>query len=873
MPISKTQTPDTLITQKSTKKPPRNRASGIPRIVGIGASAGGLEALEAFLSHMPADSGLAFVIIQHLDPVHKGVMPELLQRITPMRVTQAGNRMKVKANCVYVIPPNKDLSVLHGSLYLLDPVAARGLRLSIDFFFRSLAEDQHERAIGVILSGMGSDGTLGLRAIKENAGLSLVQDPETAKFDAMPRSVIQAGLADIVAPAQELPTHIINYLNHSHHVTDSSTVGSEPILPLKSQNSLEQIIILLRERTSHDFSLYKKNTIYRRIERRMGLHKIDAITSYVRYLRENPQELDLLFKELLIGVTNFFRDPAVWEQLKTVALPALLDNYLTGKPLRAWVPACSTGEEAYSLAMVFNEVLNQRQSQTGFSLQIFATDLDDDAIEKARQGFYRANISEDVSTERLKRFFIQEENGYRISKTIREMVIFAPQNIIMDPPFTKLDIISCRNLMIYLDQQLQNKLIPLFHYALTAHGLLMLGNAETIGSQISLFKPIDKNARLYQRIDNILPMTSSLEFPIKYFPVSVLAEKEPRSTQSMTGQPANLETLTEQFLLRHFTPAAVLVNTDGDIVYISGRTGKYLEPAAGKANWNIYAMAREGLRNELALALKKAQRQPEAVFVPDLTLDMNGIPHSINLTVQAITSPDLLRNKLIVVFNDIAPPLSGKLRRRKPGAMQKLLETQLQQALEDLQTTREEMQSSQEELKSANEELQSSNEELQSTNEELNTSKEEMQSLNEELQTVNAELQSKVEDLTWVNNDMKNLLDSMEIATVFLDNQLKIRRFTSYATHLFKLIPGDLGRQLSDIVTDLDYPQFMADIQKVAQTLAFIDQQIKTFDNRWFKVRIMPYRTQDNVIDGVVITFVDICEIKQLEAELRGKIE
>ncbi|OAI10107.1 chemotaxis protein CheB [Methylomonas lenta] len=873
MPISKTQTPDTLITQKSTKKPPRNRASGIPRIVGIGASAGGLEALEAFLSHMPADSGLAFVIIQHLDPVHKGVMPELLQRITPMRVTQAGNRMKVKANCVYVIPPNKDLSVLHGSLYLLDPVAARGLRLSIDFFFRSLAEDQHERAIGVILSGMGSDGTLGLRAIKENAGLSLVQDPETAKFDAMPRSVIQAGLADIVAPAQELPTHIINYLNHSHHVADSSIVGSEPILPLKSQNSLEQIIILLRERTSHDFSLYKKNTIYRRIERRMGLHKIDAIASYVRYLRENPHELDLLFKELLIGVTNFFRDPAVWEQLKTVALPALLDNYLMGKPLRAWVPACSTGEEAYSLAMVFNEVLNQRQSQTGFSLQIFATDLDDDAIEKARQGFYRANISEDVSTERLKRFFIQEENGYRISKTIREMVIFAPQNIIMDPPFTKLDIISCRNLMIYLDQQLQNKLIPLFHYALTAHGLLMLGNAETIGSQISLFKPIDKNARLYQRIDNILPMTSSLEFPIKYFPVSVLAEKEPRSTQSMTGQPANLETLTEQFLLRHFTPAAVLVNTDGDIVYISGRTGKYLEPAAGKANWNIYAMAREGLRNELALALKKAQRQPEAVFVPDLTLDMNGIPHSINLTVQALTSPDLLCNKLIVVFNDIAPPLSGKLRRRKPGAIQKLLETQLQQALEDLQTTREEMQSSQEELKSANEELQSSNEELQSTNEELNTSKEEMQSLNEELQTVNAELQSKVEDLTWVNNDMKNLLDSMEIATVFLDNQLKIRRFTSYATHLFKLIPGDLGRQLSDIVTDLDYPQFMADIQKVAQTLAFIDQQIKTFDNRWFKVRIMPYRTQDNVIDGVVITFVDICEIKQLEAELRDKIE
>jgi chemotaxis protein methyltransferase CheR/two-component system CheB/CheR fusion protein len=382
---------------------------------------------------------------------------------------------------------------------------------------------------------------------------------------------------------------------------------------------------------------------------------------------------------------------------------------------------------------------------------------------------------------------------------------------------------------------------------------------------------MDKNSRLYQRIDNALP-TAAVDFPIKYFPVSALVEKEPGSAQPMTGQPANLETLTDQFLLQHFAPPAVLVNADGDIVYISGRTGKYLEPAAGKANWNIYAMAREGLRNELALALKKAQRQQGVVFVADLSVDINGTTNQVNLTVQAITKPDALRNKLIVVFNDIPHPLNGKPRRRKPSDTQKLLEAQLQQALEDLQTTREEMQSSQEELKSANEELQSTNEELQSTNEELNTSKEEMQSLNEELQTVNAELQSKVEDLTWVNNDMKNLLDSMEIATVFLDNQLRIRRFTHYATHLFKLIPGDMGRHLSDIVTDLDYPQLMSDIRKVLQTLAFIDQQIKTFDNRWFKVRIMPYRTQDNMIDGVVITFIDICEIKQLEAELRGKL-
>ncbi|MFZ2170320.1 MAG: chemotaxis protein CheB [Methylococcaceae bacterium] len=848
-----------------------NTNQPIPPIIGIGASAGGLEALDVFLSHVPLASGLSFVVIQHLDPTHKGIMPELLQRITPMKVAQADNHMQVKADCVYVIPPNKDLSILHGKLYLLDPVASRGLRLPIDFFFRALADDQHERAIGVILSGMGSDGTLGLRAIKENAGLALAQEPASAKFDAMPRSAIDAGLADIVAPPQELPQRIVDYINHAPRGVPANSDHPEPILPLKSQSALEQIIILLRTRTGNDFSLYKKNTIYRRIERRMGLHKIEAITGYVRYLREAPQELDLLFKELLIGVTNFFRDPPVWENFASKAIPALLDRFPAGKSLRAWVPACSTGEEAYSLAIVFKEALEQRKSQSGFSLQIFATDLDQDAIGKARLGFYPANINADVSDERLSRFFIEEDGGYRMHKSIREMVIFAPQNIIMDPPFTKLDILTCRNLLIYLGPELQSKLIPLFHYALTSHGILLLGNAETIGSFTRLFDPIDNKSRIYLRIDNELPI-SPVDFPIKYFPVSTEAEKELRSAYSIAGPLPDLETLTDKLVLQNYSPAAVLVNADGDILYFSGRTGKYLEPAAGKANLNVHAMAREGLRQELSLALKKARRQAEPVYVPDLTVGTNGGTQMINLTVQALDKPEAHRNKLLVVFSDVATPPTGKPRRRAAGAAQKLIEAQLQQALEDLQTTREEMQSSQEELKSANEELQSTNEELQSTNEELTTSKEEMQSLNEELQIVNAELQTKVEDLTWVNNDMTNLLNSMEIATVFLDKALKIRRFTSHATQLFKLIPGDVGRPLSDIVTDLDYPQLMPDVQQVLQTLVFADKQLTTNDGRWFRVRIMPYRTQDNRIDGAVITLIDICEIKKLEAELRSKI-
>jgi len=830
-----------------------------PVVIGVGASAGGLEALEDFFSHVLTPCSAAFVVVQHLDPTQKSIMSKLLQRITQMKVTQARNRMKVEPNCVYVIPPDKDLSILHGSLFLLDPANRRGLRLPIDFFFRSLADDQRERAVGVILSGMGSDGTIGLRAIKENAGLSLVQSPESAKFDAMPRSAINAGLADIVAPADELPEQIMAFLNHSPRGVPNDV---ELKLKLTPASSLEKIVIILRERTGNDFSLYKENTLYRRIERRMGLHQLKSVELYARYLRENLQEQDLLFKELLIGVTHFFRDQEVWAQLRSVSLPALLANYPEGKELRAWVTACSTGEEAYSLAMTVMDVLDDVKPKGYFKLQIFATDLDNDAINIARLGRYPENIEADIPLEKLNRYFVKEESGYRINKQIRDMVVFAPQNIIMDPPFTKLDIITCRNILIYLGAKLQQKLIPLFHYALTSHGILLLGSAETIGNATSLFSELNDNARIYTRIDTP-EQRADVDFPTRIFPVISLLEDKPESPREMTEKIINLQTKADQILLQNYSPAAVLVNAAGDILYINGRTRKYLEPAAGKANWNIHVMAREELQYPINLAMKKAQAQVEPVNVPNLTVDT----HTINLTVQAVTKPKSMQGLLMVVFADVAKSIKSP--RRKPGAAEQESQAELQQTRDEIQSLHEKMQVSQEERKSANEELQSTNEELQSSNEELTTSKEEMQSMNEELQTVNAELQSKVEDLSWTNNDMKNLLNSTEIATIFLDNKLRVRCFTSHISPLFKLIPSDVGRPLSDVATELDYGALQQDAKAVLETLVFIEKEITADNDRWFMVRIMPYRTQENVIDGVVITFINISEAKKLEKELR----
>ena len=836
-------------------------------IVGLGASAGGLEALEQFLKAVPPASGLAFVIVQHLDPVHECIMPELLQRVTPMKVIQVTDRTKVLPNCVYVIPPNRDMSILHGVLHLLEPTAPRGLRLPIDFFFRSLAADQRERSVGVILSGMGSDGTLGLKAIKEQAGVVLVQAPASAKFDGMPCSAIDAGLADIVAPAEELPAKLLQYLRHTPLLTRDETPVDDA-----AQSQLEKVVILLRSQTGHDFSLYKPNTLYRRIERRMGLHQIPKIANYVRYLRENPQEAELLFKELLIGVTSFFRDPAAWNQLRDELLPPLLTGRTAGRALRAWVPGCSTGEEAYSLAIVFKEALEKWKPRDNFTLQIFATDLDRDAVDKARLGSFRESVANDVSPERLNRFFHKEEHGYRVAKEIREMVIFAPQNLVMDPPFTKLDILCCRNLLIYFTPALQQKLFPLFYYTLNPGGVLFLGSAESVGNFSNLFTPVAGKSRLFRRREN--PVRSD---PVDYPSAFVSSSKNkhmPAPANLPAPSPANLQTLAEQWLLQNQAPAAVLTNAEGDILFVSGRTGRYLEPAAGKANWNVFAMAREGLRLRLAAAFQSAQRQPSPVTVCGVQVGSDDGTHFADVTVRLLTAPEALRGLLMIVFTEVPAQVAvvkgrGAKARPQSKVMQELTQ-QLQSAREEVRGMQEEFQTTQEELKSVNEEMQSTNEELQSTNEELTTSKEEMQSLNEELQTVNAELQAKVDELTTASSDMKNLLNSTQIATLFLDGALKIRRFTETATKIIKLIPGDVGRPVTDLASDLLYPELSADAREVLRTLVPVEKSLSTGDGRWFELRLMPYRTLDDRIDGVVMTFTDVTVAKKLEAKLRA---
>ena len=832
-------------------------------IVGIGASAGGLEALEQFLRHMPENTGMALVIVQHLDPNYKGAMVTLLQRATRMPVAQVKDRHKVEANHVYVIPPGKNMSLLRGTLHLLPQASPRGLNLPIDIFFRSLAEDRRERSIGVVLSGMGSDGSLGLRAIKEVAGASFVQSLDSAKFDGMPRSVIEADLADVIATAEELPAKIIGYVQHAPHIT-----RPQERLEEKSHGALEKVFILLRAHTGNDFSLYKKSTILRRIERRMGLHQIDKLGNYVRYLREHPREVELLFRELLIGVTSFFRDPATWDHLKNNALPALLASRARGASVRAWVPGCSTGEEAYSLAMIFKEALEGMKTPKNVSLQVFATDLDNDAIERARQGIYPTNIAADVTPQRLRRFFIQEERGYRVSKDIREMVVFAPQNFIMDPPFTRLDILTCRNLLIYLAPELQKRIIPLFHYSLNPDGILFLGTAETVGTFTSLFAPLDATTRLYRRLPG--GAAAAVDFPAAFVarPSGPIAEGSGQ-TGAVTWPPANLATLTDQVLLQRFAPAAILASDKGDIVYISGRTGKYLEPAVGRANMNMFAMARDGLRLELSSAFAAALREDRTVTVRDIKIENNDATHMVDLTVQRLAEPKELRGLVMVVLADAGERELPKGSRRALASTRAIeLERELQRARDEMQITREEMQTSQEELKSTNEELQSTNEELQSTNEELTTSKEEMQSMNEELQTVNHELQSKVEELSRANNDMKNLLNSTDIATLFLDSELLVRRFTTPTASIIKLIPSDAGRPITDIAREIEYPQLADDAREVLRTLVFKERLVTGSRDRWFTVRIMPYRTLENVIDGVVITFTDASATQKIEATL-----
>jgi two-component system CheB/CheR fusion protein len=598
----------------------------------------------------------------------------------------------------------------------------------------------------------------------------------------------------------------------------------------------------------------------------MSIHKIEGISHYVTFLNDNPKEIEILFKELLIGVTNFFRDEEVWTLLKETIIPDLISRLEPGSILRAWVPGCSTGEEAYSLAILFKEVVEKINPHGGFSLQIFATDLDNDAIEIARKGIFPSSIAADVSPERLKRYFLRTDDGYFIKTEIREKVVFAHHNIIMHPPFTKIDILTCRNLLIYMDPELQKKMIGLFYYSMNPGGVMVLGLAETLGIQSHLFESLDTKWKIFKRA-NTSTTPGLYGFPSALAPASAKNEIKPP-----LSRPNNIQTVADKMLLQTYLPAGVLVNENGDIIYISGHTGKYLEPAVGKANMNIFAMLREGLRKEFPVAFRKVVMNKEPVNLHNLKVGTNGSSVLFNVSIHYISDSGLLNGMLFIIFTDIhdlpdkdVPELLGKnlnqVRKRE-------LEKELRDVYAKNYDALEAMRNSQEQFKSTNEELQAANEELQSANEELVSSKEEMQSLNEELQTLNAELQSKVEEFTHVNNDMKNLLDSTDIATLFLDKELKIRRFTIQTVKIFKMIKSDIGRPFTDLDSDLVYPEISVDVMTVLKTLTFIKKQIPTRDGHWYSVRIMPYRTFDDHIDGVVITFFNISDLKKVEFKL-----
>lgn len=820
------------------------------RVVGLGASAGGLEALTQFLGELQPGARLACLVVQHLDPTQDTELVALLQRTCALPVRSAAGAGRLRADTVYVIDPGAELMVHDGELKQQAPQEPRGQRLPIDVLFRSLAHDYGAAAIGVVLSGMGFDGTAGLEAIRMAGGMTLVQQPDTARFRSMPASAVAAGRCDAVATPDQLAQYVLA------HVTMPHPEEPGPIITRITQQ--------LRERGRHDLSLYKPSTLRRRCERRMHVHGLADLHAYAAFLRDNPAELELLSKEMLIGVTGFFRDPAAWQSLEAIWARRPKAPRTPAQPWRIWVAGCSTGEEACSMAMVIDEWLDTHASGVNHRVQIFATDLSADAIAVARRGYYSRSAVAGVSAARLQRHFAPEGDGYRICPRIREMILFTVHNVILDPPFTRLDLLSCRNLMIYFTAPLQARLLPLFHYALKPGALLLLGESETVGKPGDLFTPLDAPHRIYQR--NEAPgAAGSVDFPV-HTRAPARAAPESKASAPMT----NLQSLAEALLLRHFAPSAVLVNEQGDILYVSGRTGRYLEPAAGRANWNVHVMAHADFRTQLAVGLRRAMRDATRVELPGLMMG-GGSASLLDILIEPLQQPDALAGMAMIVFREVAQASPrGTADTSAAPESQPELAAELARSQEELLALREEMRAAAEELQATNEELQSANEELQSANEELTTSKEESQSMNEELQTINAELRAKLDDLALAQSDMHNLLNSTEIATLFLDPQLNVRRFTEHMTRIVHLRDSDIGRPLSELANTLIYPQLHQDAQQTLRTLASSEKQIATTDGHWLNVRIMPYRTVADVIQGVVITFIDITAAKQLEQRLRA---
>ena len=867
-----------------TPKPPRpaRSSSQVPLsgiddklgVVALCGSAGSFEAFKQFFAYLPPQPGLVFVVVMHLASSQLGAPVQVLQNFTELPVIEASDGLRVRPDTVYVIPPDHDLSLLHGALFLLPPTQPPARRLPIDFFLQTLAKDVGERAACIIFSGLGSDGSLGLKLIMENFGMVMVQEPATALFDSMPRAALATEFVDFVLPPDQMPGQLLSYMKRP---TLARSLREMPDnAASKPEHALQKIFLLIRQQTGHDFSFYKRNTVFRRIERRMSAHQIKEFTHYVRYLQQNPQEVEQLFRELLIGVTKFFRDAEAFAHLKVHLLP-LLQHKEPGSTVRVWAPGCSTGEEAYSLAITLLECIEQLGPDHHLKLQLFATDISAEGIEAARAGLYPENIVGDVSPARLERFFQKTDSHYQIRKPVRDLVVFALHNINKDSPFTKLDLLCCRNLLIYLSAELQRNILPVFHYALNPGSLLFLGPSENITGFQDLFQPIDIKWKISRRTTTAASMPRLASFPFSFSNASAVAPLPlvpmlPSVTPQYGGPFASF---VQKALLQTYAPPAVVVNNKGEILYVNGRTGKYLEPAPGLSGMNIFEMARAELSFEISGAVHRATQSREPVVLDGVRLKTEAGVQLLRLSVRLLSEPEALAGLLLVAFED--QPTPRRVRQNKAAgptgqtrdSVVESLDKELQYTKHRLQTTIEEMESSLEELKSTNEELQSANEELQSTNEEAMTNKEEMQSLNEELLTLNMQYQLKTEELSQSANDMKNLLDATEIAIIFLDNDMTLKRFTPRVGRIINLLPADMGRPLTHFASNLRYEHLVSDVQQVLDRLTSIERNIETTRGEWYTMRILPYRSFDNYINGAVITFTEVTPLKQLEARLQ----
>ncbi|MEX2119868.1 MAG: chemotaxis protein CheB [Pirellulales bacterium] len=888
----------------------RGEGASFP-IVGIGASAGGLEAFTELLKHLPLDTGMGFVLVQHLDPQHESALTQLLSRVTLLPVREVTDKLRMEANQVYIIPPNTSLSIVKGILQLEPREQSRTPHRSIDFFFESLAQDQRERAIGVILSGTATDGTLGLEAIKAEAGITFAQD-DSAKYDSMPRSAVAAGCVDFVLSPENIAKELARIAKHPYVAgqptgfltpaeADPLSADPDDETPLPSgglgtptteaergseqgrENGFRKIRLLLRNHAGVDFSLYKATTVHRRISRRMVLGKHETLENYADFLGGNAKELDALYADVLIGVTSFFRNPEAFDFLQRKVFPKLLEQ-AGDDPLRAWVLGCSTGQEAYSIAMAFVETAEKAPLMR--KLQVFATDLNDALLDKARHGLYAKNLAADVSLERLRRFFVEEQGGYRVIKPLREMVVFARQNLISDPPFSRMDLISCRNVLIYLAPGLQQKVLPTFHYALKPEGFLFLGASESIGTFTALFEPADKKHKIYSKKAALTP---EFHLPVKTVrgqppspgqrppPALFLAQRE--ASEGLRAE-LNAQREADRVTVNQFAPPGVLINAELQILQFRGPTGAYLEPPTGKATFDVLKMAREGLMLPLRAAINKAIKENNTSRVENVAVEQNGTTLTVNLEV--IPLKNLKERCFLILFEDAEkagraadgtpspePPSDA---RRTPRPANKddarkvvELERKLSETRDYLQSLQEQYEAATEELQAGNEEVQSANEELQSINEELETSKEELESTNEELTTVNEEMANRNTELNRLNSDLANLQDSTKLAIVLLGRDLTIRRFSAKAEQQFNLLATDVGRPISGVRHNLDLPDLGAVIAEVITSVRECEREVRDNDGRWYSLHVRPYITSDNKVDGATLVLVDINALKESE--------